>query len=266
MYRIGEFSILSKTTIKTLRYYEKENLLITSHIDKETGYRYYETSQLIDLSKIISLRQIGMSIKDIKKVQEGYDIKELLEIRKKDIENNLNLEHIQLSKINYLLEEKDMKEEIFEKIVPAYYVYYKEGLLKDYSEASEFIISSGQECMELNPNIKCIEPDYCYVNYLDGEYKEKNIKVRYAQAVIKENQPFKENNNIKFMDIPETKCICIYHKGSYETLGKSYAKIMKYIEDNKLEIKEYPRECYIDGIWNKDNVEDWLTEIQIPIK
>jgi effector-binding domain-containing protein len=68
------------------------------------------------------------------------------------------------------------------------------------------------------------------------------------------------------MDIPETKCICIYHKGSYETLGKSYAKIMKYIEDNKLEIKEYPRECYIDGIWNKENVEDWLTEIQIPIK
>ena len=64
MYKIGEFSILSKTTVKTLRYYEKENLLIPAYIDKETGYRYYETSQLIDLSKIISLRQIGMSIKD----------------------------------------------------------------------------------------------------------------------------------------------------------------------------------------------------------
>ena len=80
MYKIGEFSILSKTTVKTLRYYEKENLLIPAYIDKETGYRYYETSQLVDLSKIISLRQIGMSIKDIKKVQEGYDLKELLEI------------------------------------------------------------------------------------------------------------------------------------------------------------------------------------------
>ena len=98
MYKIGEFSILSKTTVKTLRYYEKENLLIPVHIDRETGYRYYETSQLKDISKIISLRQIGMSIKDIKKVQEGYDIIELLKIRKKEIENNLNLEHIQLSK------------------------------------------------------------------------------------------------------------------------------------------------------------------------
>ena len=159
-----------------------------------------------------------------------------------------------------------MKEEIFEKVVPAYYVYYKEGVLKDYSEASEFILSSGTECMKLNPNIKCVEPDYCYVNYLDGEYKEKNIKVRYAQAVIKENTPFKENESIKFMAVPETKCICIYHKGTYDNLGNSYAKIMKYIEDNGLEITDFPRECYIDGIWNKENVEDWLTEIQVPIK
>ena len=68
------------------------------------------------------------------------------------------------------------------------------------------------------------------------------------------------------MTITEVKCICIYHRGHYESLGKSYAKIMKYIEDNNLEIKDYPRECYIDGIWNKENEEDWLTEIQIPIK
>ena len=48
------------------------------------------------------------------------------------------------------------------------------------------------ECLKLNPNIKCVEPDYCFVNYLDGEYKDKNIKVRYSQAVIKEDKPFKE--------------------------------------------------------------------------
>ena len=159
-----------------------------------------------------------------------------------------------------------MNQEIFEKVIPACYVYYKEGVLKDYSESSEFIQGSGIECLQLNPDIKCVEPDYCFVNYLDGEYKEKNIKVRYSQAVIKTRNPFVENDNIKFMDIPETKCVCIYHKGSYDELGVAYAKIMKYIEDNKLEIIDFPRECYIDGIWNKENVEDWLTEIQVPIK
>ena len=159
-----------------------------------------------------------------------------------------------------------MKYEVITKQLPEYVVYYKEGIIKDYSEISDFILSSADECLETNPNIKCVEPDYCYVNYLDGEYKEKNIKIRYAQAVIKEDKPYKENESIKFMDIPETKCICIYHKGAYENLGESYGKIMKYIEDNKLEIIDFPRECYIDGIWNKDDINEWLTEIQVPIK
>jgi effector-binding domain-containing protein len=40
---------------------------------------------------------------------------------------------------------------------------------------------------------------------------------------------------------------------------------MKWIEENGYQITESPRESYIDGIWNKENEEDWLTEIQIPI-
>ena len=75
MYKIGDFSSMSKTTIKTLRYYEKEGLLMPVYIEQNTGYRYYESSQLIDISKIISLRQIGLSIKEIKKVLDGYDMK-----------------------------------------------------------------------------------------------------------------------------------------------------------------------------------------------
>ena len=34
MYKIGEFSKLAKTTIKTLRFYEKEKLLIPSFVDE----------------------------------------------------------------------------------------------------------------------------------------------------------------------------------------------------------------------------------------
>ena len=59
MYKIGDFSKMSKTTIKTLRYYEKEGLLRPIFIDPNTSYRYYESSQLVDVSRIISLRQIG---------------------------------------------------------------------------------------------------------------------------------------------------------------------------------------------------------------
>ncbi|MGM9970372.1 MAG: MerR family transcriptional regulator [Anaeroplasma sp.] len=267
MFKIGEFSKLSKVTIKALRFYEKEGLINPAYIDEANGYRYYESAQLVEISKIVSLKQIGLSIEEIKSVLNNPLILEKVLINKKDeLEETISLNMYQLSKINYLMEEKNMSNEIFEKVVPDCYVYYKEGILEDYSQASEFIYNSGKECLELNPNIKCVEPDYCFVEYLDGEYKEKNVNVRYSQAVIKTDIPFNESENIKFRQLEETKCICIYHKGAYDLLGESYGKIMKYIEDNKLRIKAFPRECYIDGIWNKENSDDWLTEIQVPIE
>ena len=83
MYKIGDFSNMSKTTIKALRYYEKEGLLKPVYVDLNTGYRYYETSQLVEISKIISLRQIGLSIKDIKNIIDGYDMENIINKRKK---------------------------------------------------------------------------------------------------------------------------------------------------------------------------------------
>lgn len=46
MLKIGVFSKLSHLTVKTLRFYEKEGLLIPAAVDKWTGYRSYETYQL----------------------------------------------------------------------------------------------------------------------------------------------------------------------------------------------------------------------------
>lgn len=263
MYKIGDFSIMAKTTIKTLRYYEKEGLLKPVYVDLNTGYRYYETSQLVEISKIISLRQIGISIKDIKNVLNGCDMKSVLNKRKKEIEKNLKLYNIELSKINYLLEGNNMENKIFVKEIPSYTVYYCDGIVDDFSKISEFVLEVGKECREKNPNLKCITPDYCYITYLDGEFKEKNIKVRYAQAV---NTQGEETERIKFKKSNAITAVCIFHKGTYDSLRDSYNILIKYIEDNGYEIIDNPRECYIDGCWNKDDVKDYLTEIQFPIK
>lgn len=262
MYKIGDFSNMSKTTIKALRYYEKEGLLKPVYVDLNTGYRYYETSQLVEISKIISLRQIGLSIKDIKNIIDGYDMENILNKRKKEIEYNLTIFNTQLSKINYLLEGNNMKNEIFIKEIPSYIIYYRDGIISDFSKISEFVLQSGTECAKVNPNLKCVTPNYCYISYLDGEYKEKDIKIRYAEAVEKFGN---ETNQVKFMKADAITAVCIYHKGSYENLRDSYNTILKYIEDNNYEIIDNVRECYIDGCWNKDNVDDYLTEIQFPV-
>lgn len=263
MYKIGEFSILAKVTIKTLRYYEKEKLLIPSSIDEETGYRYYESGQLMALSRIIALRQLGLSIKDIKTILETGKMKEFLMKRKSEVEENLILCRTQLSQIHYLLEEKNMKYEIIMKELPTYTVYYKEGIIKNFSYLPKFIIDSAEECKVTNPMLQCIEPDYCYVSYLDKEFKDHDITIRYAQAVERAGV---ETDTIKFETLKPVHAVCLYHKGSYTGLPNAYSAIMKYIEENHYQIVEPVRERYIDGMWNKENEEDWLTEIQVPIQ
>ncbi|HPF83258.1 MAG TPA: MerR family transcriptional regulator [Bacilli bacterium] len=263
MYKIGEFSILSKTTVKALRYYEKEKLLLPSYIDSDTNYRYYDASKLTELSKIISLRQIGLSIKDIKEVINSDNGIEIIKKRKQEIEDNLNLYNIELSKVNYLIKGGFMNTEVIIKELPEYSIYYKEGVIDTFDGITNFILKSAEECLKINPNIKCVEPEYCYISYLDGQYKDHDIKIRYAQAVKEKGI---ESDTIKFEDLKKVTAACIYHKGDYTLLGKSYGIIMKYIEDNGYEIIDCPRECYIDGIWNKEDVNDWLTEIQIPIR
>ncbi|WP_366783532.1 GyrI-like domain-containing protein [uncultured Eubacterium sp.] len=49
-------------------------------------------------------------------------------------------------------------------------------------------------------------------------------------------------------------------------LRDAYNAVLKYVEENGYTVADNPRECYIDGCWNKDNENDYLTEIQIPIK
>ena len=156
-----------------------------------------------------------------------------------------------------------MKNKIFVKEIPSYIVYYRDGVISDFSKITEFVLKTGEECAKANPNLKCINPDYCYVSYLDGEYKEKDIKVRYAQAV---EDYGKGTENVKFMKSDKITVVCIYHKGSYENLRDSYNVIIKYIEDNGYEIIDNPRECYIDGCWNKESEDDYLTKIEFPVK
>ena len=46
MFTVGEFSKICQVTIKTLHYYDRIGLLQPSKVDKFTGYRYYNQTQL----------------------------------------------------------------------------------------------------------------------------------------------------------------------------------------------------------------------------
>lgn len=263
MFKIGEFSKLSMLTVKALRFYEREGLLIPAAVDEQSGYRYYETGQLETAAAIKALRQLDFSVEEIKTHLGGVPLRQALDAKREELLRKQADIGTQLSIIKYLMEEKEMKYQAVIKEISETIVYSEERVLKSYSEVSALVLSSADECRRLNPGIECAKPDYCFCEYLDGEHRETDIHTRYSQAVTRLGVG---NERIQFRVLPATKAICIYHRGAYDRLGDAYAYIIKYAEENGYKISGLPRECYIDGIWNKENTDDWLTEIQLPVE
>lgn len=263
MLKIGEFSKLSLTTVKALRFYEREGILNPASVDEWSGYRFYETAQLETAAKIKSYRQLGLSVEEIKCIFSGEDARKILSAKAELLRKQLRDTELQLSIIDFILEDKDMKYQVTLKEIPGMIVYTAETVLERYSDSMQWIPSVGAECAALNPDLQCAQPPYEFCEYPDGEYRDTNIRIRHNEAVTAFG---KESENIRFRKLPAVKVLSIYHKGAYDGIGQAYAFIADYAEKNGYKIAGLARESYIDGIWNKDSVNEWLTEVQLSVK
>ena len=90
MLKIGEFSKLSRVSVRMLRHYAEIGLLKPAAIDRFTDYRYYREDQLPIAGRIAALKDMGFSLADIVRILEVYDDCEKLEpffsARQKELE------------------------------------------------------------------------------------------------------------------------------------------------------------------------------------
>lgn len=264
MFRIGEFSKMCKTTVKTLRYYDEVGLLKPEHTDRFTGYRFYTTRQMVALHRIQSLRQAGLTIDEISQILSGKNEKEILSRRKHEILAELAKQETQLSRIEFILtgEEYFMNYAATIKELPECIVYSKRMRVPNYNAYFELIPAIGRQVLKEYPGLQCARPEYCFITYLDNEYRKKDIHVEFCEAVTETKPDFED---IVFKKIPSVTAVSVFHKGGFDGLSDAYAFAFQWIEQNEYMMIGSPRENYIDGIWNKDNEEDWLTELQIPV-
>ena len=78
LYRIGMFAAMNHVTVKALRFYEEQGLLLPALIHPETGYRYYTLSQMAELHRMTALKQGGFTLEEIARLNAGTDEEALL--------------------------------------------------------------------------------------------------------------------------------------------------------------------------------------------
>lgn len=265
MYQIGLFSKICRVTIKTLHYYDDIGLLVPAYINPVNGYRFYTSEQLMKFHHIMSLRQLGFSITEIVALTQEENPSHIIEQRRLELEQQIRDVTDKLSRINHYLRQKKENVMLYQAVlkeIPECIVYSRRFVTPDFSSYIEMIPPIGKEVLKTNPDLTLATPAYCFTLYHDKEYKEKNIDVEFCEAV---NDFGKNEGGIIFQVIPAITAVTVMHKGPYDTLRNAYIYLMQWIEDNGYLLSDSPRESYIDGIWNKKDAAEWMTEIQFPV-
>ena len=69
MFQIGEFAKRSGVSTDTLRFYEKNGLIVPAG-RSESGYRLYNETNLQQIHFILKSKEVGLSLEDIKELME----------------------------------------------------------------------------------------------------------------------------------------------------------------------------------------------------
>jgi len=268
MLKIGDFSRLSRVSVKALRYYDEIGLLKPVQVDEFTGYRYYSAEQLTRLNRIILLKNMGLSLEETARLlEEKITVEQLvlmLEVKVSELKRQLDEGQTRLCQVEKWLkqikEEKTMPENnVVIKKIPAQTVASVRGVIPAYGDIG---ILFGELFGYLGKQrVKFTGPPLAL--YYDPEYKEHDVDVEVAIPVASNVPPA---GRIKMTELPAVEeMACLLHQGNYETFNTSYGLLMGWLTKNGYQPAGPNREVYLVGPGQGKQPSEYLTEIQLPV-
>lgn len=269
MFSIGEFSSASGLPVRTLRFYHEKGLLVPASIDRETGYRTYDLRNLEVARVIVALRRLEFSLEDIAEMLAGAtddtDILGHLEKQKGLLTERLKHYQDVVRQIDEVMhaergaqEDEQMHKssfEVEEKVVEPVLVAGVR-MTGRYSDCGQGFATLGKRLGRyISGKPLCL--------FYDGEYREED-------AIFEPCMPVRKNiatDGISIRELLGGRCVTLVHRGPYEELCRSYARLLKYVKDHGYDIVLPTREVYLKGpgMILRGNPRKYLTEIQFPI-
>ncbi len=147
MLRVGDFSQLAQVSVRTLQYYDEIGLLKPASVDSENDYRYYALAQLPELNRILALKDLGFSLRQIEAVLgQALPVdafRELLQRKRDEIAVRLRTEQKTLARLEARLQQLDLENapthfEIVLKRVSTLTIFSKRYFVPDLARMDVF--------------------------------------------------------------------------------------------------------------------------------
>ena len=236
--QIKEFSALTGIKRENLRYYDQIGLLSPEFRGKN-GYRYYTRSQLTTAYLIISLRELGIGIDEIKRYIDIRTPEEMFSLFSSQKQHILT----EIKKLKRILE------------VMQLYVDMAEDAIK-YTENSINIEYKKKEPIFLGPIISNDSLDEAAISFYNFA-AENGIDIGYPLGAIINKKDIENKNPLYATQYyfkamhdqnsykPEGKYAVFYGRCAYGESDYLYEKLYKFIDKNNLRMcsdayEEYP--------------------------
>lgn len=262
MLKIGDFSSLAQVPVKTLRYYDEIRLLSAAHRSSLTGYRFYSVQQLARLYEILSLKQLGFSLKQIKAIVEAQlptsKIRIMLEARKAELRSVVRSEQAVLDHVEAWIRQIDRDgslpaHEIVVRPEKARLVASLRDTLRSYQDAEALF-----EEVEHHLN-KHNALGRRGAIWHTCESKHRAID---CETLVFLEQSVPCTRRIQVYELPGSRVACTLHCGSDDELPKAYTTMRAWMKDHRYRTAGPNREIYLD--WEPET-ESGVTEIQFPV-
>ena len=270
MLKIGDFSKLSRISVRMLRHYDEVGLLHPCKTDNFTGYRFYSEEQLMDAGRIAALRDMGfglLSIADMLREEQPELVRERLELHRKelqaqsaDVGHKLRLTELAIARLG---KDKNMENnyEVTVKELPARYVASVRSIIESYNYEGRlwhYLMSETKD-----QGMQPAEPCLAFGIYHDREFKEHDVDVEIQMTV---SGSYTDTEHVKFKEEPPCLVASAMHYGSYEEVGRATATVAAWIEANGYEYNGTMFSIYHVSPHQTQNPDELVTEVCYPVR
>jgi DNA-binding transcriptional MerR regulator len=270
MFAIGEFARHGRVSIRMLRHYDAIGLLQPVHVDAATGYRFYDADQLSRLNRIVALKDLGFSLRQVASILDEHvspaELRGMLKLRQAELEQQIATDAARLAQVEarLLAIESEVSEPaaVVVRRIPAVRVAELTGTAAGYEP--QFITPVIQPLYRDLPRqlreagIAITGPGVAY--YEDGHAEAGAITVHAALPIAERPDSPKRFSVVDLSEIPAA--ATLIHHGSMDNVLPSIQTLALWIDASGYQSLGYARESTLNF---SDARDDWVTELQEPI-
>jgi len=259
MYSLSEVARLFGMDTKALRYYESCGIMKPVERDEDSGEGLYDRQSILVMWQNLVMRDAGLSIGDLQKVERGESIEELIT----DMQRRLCAVRSSLA----ILKQIGRKEEHKEKNRENRYIVKETSIPSGHYLCYKFIAPTGKDIfdsiielfdraavMGLVPDRS--RPPLCL--FPDIEFHVTDIPCETYLPVMSGTK----EQGVVWIDVPRT--VSTVHHGAYRDMEYAYNALEDYINEHDLEVIGSPMESYVFA-YNDPKRKYLSTTVHYPI-